>query len=244
MLRGQQYYYEVRLAKGVSLSSASKTGAKTSKASASATVRTKRSGLSQEVNVGLALKRLRAERSLSIRALAEKSGLAVNTLSLIENEKTSPSVATLQQLAVALEIPITSFFQNDAPKDRVAYFKAGQRIGAAFAHGTLEDLGANLSRRTIEPFVVTVEPNAGSGSSPIVHTGHEFIFCLEGRIIYTVDEKTYLLEAGDSLLFESHLPHRWQNVESFPAKTVLVLCPVDSQDDPTERHFLPAPLQK
>jgi transcriptional regulator with XRE-family HTH domain len=206
--------------------------------------RSSKADLSQKVNVGFALKGLRVKRGLSIRTLAEKSGLAVNTLSLIENNKTSPSVVTLQQLASALEVPITSFFENGAPKTRVAYIKAGQRIGAAFAHGTLEDLGANLTERTIEPFVVTIKPNASSGAHPIVHTGHEFIFCLEGRIVYTVEDQTYLLEPGDSLLFESHLPHRWQNVEAVPARTILVLCPVDSRDRPTEQHFLPEPLQK
>jgi transcriptional regulator with XRE-family HTH domain len=196
-----------------------------------------------EVNVGLALRVLRAERDLSIRALAEKSGLAVNTLSLIEHDKTSPSVATLQQLALALEVPITAFFENGTPKNRIAYIKASQRVGAAFAHGMLEDLGAGLSDRTVEPFVVTMKPNANSGAQPIVHTGHEFVFCLEGRIVYTIEDQTYLLELGDSLLFESHLPHRWQNVEAVSARAILVLCPMDSRDQPTQQHFLPEPLQ-
>jgi transcriptional regulator with XRE-family HTH domain len=203
-----------------------------------------RSATKHQVNVGLALRALRAKRDLSIRALAEKSGLAVNTLSLIENDKTSPSVATLQQLALALEVPITAFFENGTPKNRVAYIKARQRVGAAFAHGMLEDLGAGLSDRTVEPFVVTMKPNANSGAQPIVHTGHEFVFCLEGRIVYTIEDQTYLLESGDSLLFESHLPHRWQNVEAVPARAILVLCPMDSRDQPTQQHFLPEPLQK
>jgi len=196
------------------------------------------------VNVGQALRSLRAKRNLSIRALAEKSGLAVNTLSLIENSKTSPSVATLQQLAIALEVPITAFFENGGPKNRVAYIKASQRVGAKFAHGGLDDLGAGLTDRTIAPFVVTMNPNAGSGAQPIVHTGHEFVFCLEGRIVYTIEDQTYLLEPGDSLLFESHLPHRWQNVEAVPARTILVLCPNDSRDQATSRHFLPEPFKK
>ncbi len=203
-----------------------------------------RPATNHEVNVGLALRALRAKRDLSIRALAEKSGLAVNTLSLIENDKTSPSVATLQQLAVALEVPITAFFENGSPKNRVAYIKASQRVGAAFAHGMLEDLGAGLSDRTVEPFVVTMKPNANSGAQPIVHTGHEFVFCLEGRIVYTIEDQTYLLESGDSLLFESHLPHRWQNVEAVPARAILVLCPTESRDQPTQRHFLPEALQE
>lgn len=195
--------------------------------------------LNQEVNVGLALRALRAKRDLSIRALAEKSGLAVNTLSLIENAKTSPSVATLQLLALALEVPITAFFANGSPEKHVAFIKASQRLGAAFAHGTLEDLGAGLPERTVEPFVVTMKPNANSGAQPIVHTGHEFVFCLDGRIVYTIEDQTYLMEPGDSLLFESHLPHRWQNVEAVPARAILVLCPTDARDQPTQRHFLP-----
>ncbi len=99
----------------------------------------------------------------------------------------------------------------------MVYIKANQRLGVAFAHGTLEDLGGGLPDRTIGPFVVTMKPNANSGAHPIVHTGHDFIFCLEGRIVYMIEDRTYLLEPGDSLLFESHLPHRWQNVEAVPA---------------------------
>lgn len=192
-----------------------------------------------EVDVGGALRRLREARDLSIRALAEKSGLAVNTLSLIENRKTSPSVSTLQALAVALAVPITAFFETDTPKLKVVHLRGGARSRAAFAHGTLEDLGAGLAGRTMEPFVVTLEPGAGSGPHPIVHTGHEFVFCLEGGIAYSVEEQAYLLEPGDSLLFAAYLPHRWQNVRSTPSCAILVLCPGEASDRPTERHFAP-----
>jgi transcriptional regulator with XRE-family HTH domain len=191
----------------------------------------------QEVNVGRRLRELRKEHGLSIRALAEKSGLNVNTLSLIENGKTSPSVSTLQRIAVALQTPITSFFETGVPRNSVAHIRAGSRPRAAFAHGTLEDLGAGLSEHAVEPFVVTLGANADSGAHPIVHTGHEFVFCLQGHIAYTIEEHAYLLEAGDSLLFESRLPHRWQNVDTTPSQAILVLCPSDERDRPTEQHF-------
>jgi transcriptional regulator with XRE-family HTH domain len=190
-----------------------------------------------EVNVGQRLRELRAERDLSIRALAEQSGLAINTLSLIENNKTSPSVSTLQQIAAALQVSITAFFETDAPKNSVSYVKASQQPIASFAHGTLQDLGAGLTSRAVEPFLVTLEPNAGSGANPIVHTGHEFVYCLTGRIVYTIEERTFLLEPGDSLLFESHLPHRWQNADAGSSQAILVLYPADERDRPTERHF-------
>jgi len=190
-----------------------------------------------EINVGRCLRDLREKRELSIRALAEHSGLAVNTLSLIENGKTSPSVSTLQQLAVALDVPITAFFETGAPKNSIVHIKADSRPRAGFTHGTLEDLGSGLAGCAVEPFVVTLAEGAGSGPHPIVHTGHEFVFCLKGRITYFVEENTYLLEPGDSLLFESHLPHRWQNVINEPSQALLVLCPSDERDHPTERHF-------
>jgi transcriptional regulator with XRE-family HTH domain len=191
----------------------------------------------EKVDVGRRLRELRAEHDLSIRALAEKSGLAINTLSLIENGKTSPSVSTLQQISAALKLPITAFFEAIAPKNNISYVKANQRRIAAFAHGTLQDLGAGLSSRAVEPFLVTLEPNAGSGANPIVHTGHEFVYCLTGRIVYTIEDRTFLLEPGDSLLFESHLPHRWHNADAGPSQALLVLYPADERDRPTERHF-------
>jgi transcriptional regulator with XRE-family HTH domain len=190
-----------------------------------------------EVNVGHGLRKLRSERNLSIRALAEKSGLAVNTLSLIENGRTSPSCSTLQQIAMALGVPMTAFFEAELPQNTVVHVRACQRSHAQFTHGTLQDLGTGLRNRAVEPLIVTLEPNAGSGATSIVHTGYEFVYCLQGRIIYTVEEHPYLLEPGDSLLFESHLPHRWQNIDSGSSQALLVLCPSDLRDHPTERHF-------
>lgn len=190
-----------------------------------------------EVNVGSRLRQLRNDHDLSLRALAEKSGLSINTLALIENQKTSPSVSTLQQIAMALQVPITAFFEINMPKSSVAHVKANRRPRAAFEHGSLEDLGAGLTDRLVEPFVVQLEPLTSSGPNPIVHTGYEFVFCLTGRIAYTIDNQTYLLEQGDSLLFESHLPHRWQNVEESPSQALLVLFPTDARDRPAKHHF-------
>jgi len=189
------------------------------------------------INVGARLRMLRAGAGLSIRALAERSGLNVNTLSLIENGKTSPSVSTLQQLAGALGVPVTEFFVTERGEKTVVHQKNGSRPRALFEHGVMEDLGAGMSRFGAEPLIVTLEAKADSGVNPIVHTGREFVYCLEGRVAYTVDTETYLLEPGDSLLFEAYLPHRWKNANAEPSRVLLVLCPLDERDQPTQRHF-------
>ena len=190
-----------------------------------------------EINVGRRLRELRAARGLSMRALAEKSGLNVNTLSLIENQRTSPSVSTLQQLAQTLQVSISAFFETNQSTKKVVHQKANAHPRAAFSHGFMEDLGAGMSRFGAEPLIVTLAPKADSGKTPIVHTGLEFVYCLEGRIAYSVDTETYLLEPGDSLLFEAYLPHHWKNLDATPSRALLVLCPMDERDNPTERHF-------
>jgi len=192
---------------------------------------------SVDPEIGRCLRELRVRRNLSIRTLAEQSGLNANTLSLIENSRTSPSVSTLQQLASALDVPITAFFKIDTPKNNISYQKAGQRPRAAFTHGTLEDLGAGLTLQGGQPFLVTLKPKANSGSTPIVHTGLEFVFCLEGHLSYTIEEQVYPLDPGDSLLFEAYLPHCWQNTGETASRSLLIMCPTDASDHPIERHF-------
>jgi len=187
--------------------------------------------------LGNRLRALRVEKKLTIRALSELSGLAINTLSMVENGKTSPSVSTLQQLARALGVPITAFFEAESLEKQVVYVRKNERPKADFKTTRLEHLGMDLARNVIQPFVVTLEAGAGSGTRLIVHTGHEFVYCLSGKVLYTIDEQSYLLESGDSIIFESHLPHRWQNVDAQPSKIILVLCPADTLDTPAEKHF-------
>jgi len=189
-----------------------------------------------QATVGKRLRLLRTQRGLSIRALAAKSGLNVNTLSLIENGKTSPSVHTLQQLAGGLDAPVSAFFETDTPRQRVVYLKADQRVEGLFAHGTLADLGVGLVERLVEPFLITARPNSDSGPQPIVHLGHEFVFCIKGQLLYVVEDRPYRLMAGDSLLFEALLPHRWQNVDDGVSQALLVMCPTGARSHPPEAH--------
>lgn len=190
-----------------------------------------------EVNVGANLRAIRNQQGLSMRALAELSGLNVNTLSMIENNKTSPSVSTLQRLAAALRVPITAFFKLEQEARSVVFQRAGQRRRVAFDHGALEDLGGGLSLHGGVPLMVSLEPGSNSGEEAIVHTGLEFVYCLDGCLTYFIREERYELTAGDSLLFEAHLPHRWGNFGSQPSRSLLILCPTDERDRPHERHF-------
>lgn len=199
--------------------------------------------ISKEINVGRRLQELRTMQGLSIRSLAEISGLNFNTLSLIENEKTSPNVSTLQQLATALQIPINAFFETSFIYKDVVFQKVGQRARTMFPHGELEDLGGGLALGEATPLLMISKPYSNSGPDVIVHTGQEFIYCLEGSLVYWVGHDEYILEPGDSLIFQAHIPHRWENRGDNPARSILVICPSDNGDRSVERHLMNESLE-
>jgi transcriptional regulator with XRE-family HTH domain len=182
-----------------------------------------------EESLGNRLRDLRRQQGLSLRALAEKSGLSANTLSLIENGKTSPSVATLQQIALALSIPITSFFEMKVNRDPVIYTSKKQRSSSGFAHGTLEELAIGTGAEGIQPFVVTFNPGSTSGPQAMNHEGIEFIYCLSGKIKYTVMGEEYTLEPGDTIMFSSKMAHSWHNPLEEPAQVMIILAATEEK---------------
>jgi transcriptional regulator with XRE-family HTH domain len=195
-------------------------------------------GRPTEIQVGQKLHELRIQHHLSLRELAERSGLNINTLSLVEKGKSSPSVGTLQQLAQALGIPIGKFFETE-PTNRLVVFTPGdRRPRAIFGDTTMQNLGEDLNGNRVQPFVVEIKAGAKCGDQQIVHTGHEFVYCLDGSINYSVDDINYPLKPGDSLVFEAHLPHCWKNTGNNLAHILLILFPADEHDNTGERHFI------
>lgn len=163
------------------------------------------------VDVGIRLKVLREARNISMRGLATASGLSANALSMIERGKTSPSVSTLYKLADALGVPITAFFGSETERRPVIFVKSDQRVRVPFSRGIWEGLGGEQFTGRVEPFVLTLESGAGSGLHSMVHSGHEFVYCIRGKLEYQVEEQSFLLDTGDSLLFAAQLQHRWRN---------------------------------
>ena len=193
--------------------------------------------LSADLIVGKRLKDLRTRRGFSLRELADRSGLSINTLSLIENGKSSPSVSTLQQLARALDVPIAVFFESEPVEKQIVFTPADQRPTSALGKTEMENLGKDLAGSHVQPFVITLKPGAGSGERAIVHTGHEFVFCLAGSIHYKIEENEFVLKQGDSLVFEAHLPHCWTNDSDETAQLLLILYPSDEHEELGGRHF-------
>jgi transcriptional regulator with XRE-family HTH domain len=191
---------------------------------------------SVESSISARLRYLRREQRLSIRTLAAKCGISANTLSLIENERTSPSVHTLQLLAHGLDVPLVTFFEEDKSERVLVYQQQGQRQLLRFANGTLEKLGEGLPPLGAEPILVTLDPGQADAKD-ISHVGREFIYCLEGKVTCIITDQEYRLSPGDSLLFDASASHRWLNAYPESSKLLVLFCPMEARDQPAERHL-------
>jgi transcriptional regulator with XRE-family HTH domain len=188
------------------------------------------------VKISERLEKLREERGLSIRALGRLSGLSANALSVIERGLSSPSVSTLYKIASALEIPITAFFEDDPVQQDVVQIRSSERNRIPLHRGLWEGLGGEHFSGAVEPFMVTLEAGSSSGRFPMAHTGHEFVFCLRGKMEYEVGDASYTLEPGDALLFSATLEHKWHNPGKTVTNALIVLCGFRSGESPSIYH--------
>ena len=196
---------------------------------------------SASVNIGERLRELREARNISMRALAARSGLSANALSMIERNKASPSVSTLYKLSDALGVSITSFFGSENQRQQVVFLKADERARVSFTRGVFEGLGGERFIGRVEPFLLTLESNANSGPRSMMHTGHEFVFCLRGELEYQVERQIYHLEAGDSLLFAAQLKHKWKNPGRTVATAIII---ISGFEEGEELHAMQANLEQ
>lgn len=191
----------------------------------------------ESVDVGQRLRILREERAISMRALARRSGLSANALSMIERGLTSPSVSTLNKLAAALEVPITAFFREEPQREQIVFRKATERSRVPFVRGMIEGLGGESFVGRVEAFLLTLESGGSSGPHGMIHTGHELVYCLRGRLEYEVTDQRFELEPGDSLIFAAQLMHRWRNIGDTVVNAIIVVSAFEETERPGEFHL-------
>ena len=194
----------------------------------------------ETLSLGNRLRRLRTERSISQRDLAQQAGISVNSVSLIERDEISPSVATLQSLASALKIKVSYFF-DDESTDNVLHVKASERPVLASGGVQIEGVGQRLKNQELEPFRIILNPQSGSGERQVVHPGIELVCCQAGQLEYLIDGKVYQLKMGDFLIFEATLPHTWSNPFDQKAEFLLVIQTPNDSRASVQRHFVDYP---
>jgi transcriptional regulator with XRE-family HTH domain len=187
--------------------------------------------------LGARLREERRRRRLSLRALAERSGLSPTTVHQVERGTGSPSLATLQAIATTLGVPLAALFETGPPpQDAAVLMPAGKRPRAEIPGGALERLAAGLPGQRLRGLVLTLAPGGVTGEEAMTHPGHELVYGLAGRCEYEVAGKAYALGPGDSLLVDSRQPHRGRNPGRREARLLLVLYAPDEEPAWMERH--------
>lgn len=194
-----------------------------------------------EPHVGRRIRAIRERRGLSLRAVSERCGLSINAISLIERGENSPTVASLNLLATALDVAITDFFQDEY-EQAVVFSQPDTRLRSEADGITMESLGIGLRNQRLEPFLITLAGGAHI-DQPITHSGEEFVYCLEGRVEYWVGDRSYLLEQGSSLLFQASRPHKFANVQESPAQLVMVFHAGESSHQARRLHLASMPRE-
>lgn len=180
------------------------------------------------MDIGHKLRTIRKERGLSQRELASRAGLTNGTISLIEQNRTSPSVASLKSLLDAIPISMAEFFSTiedaDTPK---VFYKATEFTEIAPASDgklSLRMLGG-AQHHALQVLHETYPPGADTGPEELSHEGEEAGIVVAGSIRITVDGQTSMLTKGDGYLFDSRLPHRFQNTGTSVCEIVSACTP-------------------
>lgn len=180
------------------------------------------------MHIGQRLKQIRIERGLSQRELAARAGLTNGTISLIETDKTSPSVASLKSLLDAIPISMAEFFGSIEGRDTPKVFYRADEFTEVSPAGegqvSLRQLG-NAREHTLQVLHETYPPGADTGPEFLAHEGEEAGIITLGEIELTVGEEIALLGIGDGYLFDSRHPHRFRNISDSPCEIVSALTP-------------------
>jgi transcriptional regulator with XRE-family HTH domain len=181
------------------------------------------------VNIGKKLQEIRKQQGLSQRELAARAGLTNGTISLIEQNKTSPSVASLKSLLDAIPMSIAEFFATIEEAPNAKYFYAKDEFTEIAPQSGLSALSlrqlGNASSHALQLLDETYPPGSDTGPELLSHAGEEAGIVLEGAIEITVSEQTRVLTKGEGYLFDSRLPHRFRNTGTETCRIISACTP-------------------
>ncbi len=179
--------------------------------------------------VGEKIRQIREFQNVSIEELGTRSGLSVDLIRQIEEAQAYPSLSPLIRIARGLGVRLGTFLDDDVQRNCVLVRKDEHPKTVRFPSketrvGDLnfESLGFNKKDRYMEPFLITIDPEESNDPLISSHEGEEFLYVLEGEVIVIYGKETHLLKPGDSIYYDSVVPHNVRSGEQ-PAKFVAVI---------------------
>lgn len=176
----------------------------------------------QKMEIGAKLKELRLLCGMTQDEVAGRCDLTKGYISQLENELTSPSIATLTDILAALGSDLQSFFST-AKNEQIVFTKDDFFVKDAGDH-KITWLVPNSQKNEMEPIILELAPGR-TLSKDMPHEGEEFGFVLEGQVILHIGKSAYLVKTGESFYFVSEKEHYIENKGKKLAKIVWVSSP-------------------
>lgn len=176
-------------------------------------------------SIGQKLRQLRKEAKLTLKQVAQQVDCTAAYLSQIENDKASPSIATLKRIAQVFKVRIVDFFLDDSQDDPVVT-KPDQFIKVSMGRwqADIRQMVASVSQKRMQPFYTVIAPGGGSDGE-YTHEGEEFGVVLEGALTLRMGSDLYRIKKGESFYFSSLRPHSWGNETARRCVVIWVVSP-------------------
>ena len=164
------------------------------------------------IDVGTHLKAVRQMYGLSQRELAKRAGVTNGLISLIEQNRVSPSVSSLKKVLDGIPMLLADFFTMDLGGQPQVFFRREELSDIGTASVELRLVGGRLAKRSMSILHQRYAANADTGEEMLTHAGEVGGVIVKGRIELTVGGESRVLGPGDAYYFKSSLPHRFRNI--------------------------------
>jgi transcriptional regulator with XRE-family HTH domain len=174
--------------------------------------------------VGHHVRRLREEKGLSLRGLAEQTGFSPSFISQLERGLVSPSINSMEKIAGVLGQSLGGFFAGVGGAEGGLIVRASERqtMPSSWSKGDIETLSPMRQGRRLEPLLISLEPGGRSGKHPVAHPTEEFAYVLEGTLDLTLGPDVHSLAAGDAVTILSQELRLWVNNSAALARVIIV----------------------
>lgn len=181
--------------------------------------------------IGEKIRQIRNDKGFTINDIAKKTGFTSSFISQFERNLSQGSVSSIQKIANALDINVSTLFQGEETSSdtnsplTASITRKDHRPKMTYPDGRMTDYLLTGKNEHMEVIYSVVEPGAGSGHHYSHDSEEECIIILKGQMEVSVDKSTYILNEGDTINFSSKLPHAWRNLGDEQLEVIWIITP-------------------
>ena len=176
------------------------------------------------MHAGEIIHNFRIEKKMTLLELSRKSGVALATLSRIENGRMTGTLRSHMSICKALEIPLVKLYKNLA-KLTIEHHRAGADVSFSNKSVSLEKLVTNVTDKKMMPLSISMHKGGETQKETSSPGTEKFIYITHGKVEVVIGEKTHILKKGDAIYLETTSPYYFKNIGKGEARLIYVVCP-------------------